>query len=75
NGIGVLGGGGGGIEEEEGMLGKPSYCPVPEVSGAKRVGELPNGTTATDLALKVTQVLREKGVVSKSGEVLGQGVA
>ncbi|MEH6975362.1 aconitase family protein, partial [Bacillus sp. JJ675] len=65
NGIGVLGWGVGGIEAEAGMLGQPSYFPVPEVIGAKLVGKLPNGTTATDLALKVTQVLREKGVVGK----------
>ena len=57
NGIGVLGWGVGGIEAEAGMLGQPSYFPVPEVIGVKLVGELPNGTTATDLALKVTQVL------------------
>ena len=52
NGIGVLGWGVGGIEAEAGMLGQPSYFPVPEVIGVKLVGELPNGTTATDLALK-----------------------
>ncbi|MCY7945455.1 aconitate hydratase AcnA [Bacillus atrophaeus] len=75
NGIGVLGWGVGGIEAEAGMLGQPSYFPVPEVIGAKLVGELPNGTTATDLALKVTQVLREKGVVNKFVEFFGPGVA
>ncbi|MGL4521079.1 MAG: aconitase family protein, partial [Bacilli bacterium] len=58
NGIGVLGWGVGGIEAEAGMLGQPSYFPVPEVVGVRLVGELPNGTTATDIALKVTQVLR-----------------
>ncbi|MDF2056030.1 aconitate hydratase AcnA [Priestia megaterium] len=75
NGIGVLGWGVGGIEAEAGMLGQPSYFPVPEVIGVKLVGELPNGTTATDLALKVTQVLRQKGVVGKFVEFFGPGVA
>ncbi|MEC1452671.1 aconitate hydratase AcnA [Bacillus haynesii] len=75
NGIGVLGWGVGGIEAEAGMLGQPSYFPVPEVIGAKLVGKLPNGTTATDLALKVTQVLRQKGVVGKFVEFFGPGVA
>ncbi|MBM7663121.1 aconitate hydratase [Bacillus mesophilus] len=75
NGIGVLGWGVGGIEAEAGMLGQPSYFPVPEVIGVKLVGDLPNGTTATDLALKVTQVLRAKGVVNKFVEFFGPGVA
>ncbi|WP_163102200.1 aconitate hydratase AcnA [Peribacillus alkalitolerans] len=75
NGIGVLGWGVGGIEAEAGMLGQPSYFPVPEVIGVKLVGELPNGTTATDLALKVTQVLRKKGVVGKFVEFFGPGVS
>jgi len=75
NGIGVLGWGVGGIEAEAGMLGQPSYFPVPEVIGVKLVGELPNGTTATDLALKVTQVLRQKGVVGKFVEFFGPGVS
>ena len=74
NGIGVLGWGVGGIEAEAGMLGQPSYFPVPEVIGVKLTGELPNGTTATDLALKVTQVLRAKGVVGKVVEFFGPGV-
>ena len=60
NGLGVLGWGVGGIEAEAGMLGQPSYFPIPEVIGVKLTGDLPNGTTATDLALKVTQVLRAK---------------
>ncbi len=59
NGLGVLGWGVGGIEAEAGMLGQPSYFPVPEVVGVKLTGVLPNGATATDLALKVTQVLRK----------------
>ncbi|WP_100331045.1 aconitate hydratase AcnA [Bacillus xiapuensis] len=75
NGIGVLGWGVGGIEAEAGMLGQPSYFPIPEVVGVKLIGELPNGATATDLALKVTQVLREKGVVGKFVEFFGPGVS
>lgn len=74
NGIGVLGWGVGGIEAEAGMLGQPSYFPIPDVIGVKLVGELPNGTTATDLALKVTQVLRARGVVNKFVEFFGPGV-
>ncbi|MGP1907622.1 aconitate hydratase AcnA [Metabacillus sp. JX24] len=74
NGIGVLGWGVGGIEAEAGMLGQPSYFPVPEVIGVKLTGKMPNGTTATDLALKVTQVLRQKGVVGKFVEFFGPGV-
>jgi aconitate hydratase len=75
NGIGVLGWGVGGIEAEAGMLGQPSYFPVPEVVGVKLTGELPNGATATDLALKVTQVLRSHGVVGKFVEFFGPGVS
>ncbi|MBS4221841.1 aconitate hydratase AcnA [Lederbergia citrea] len=75
NGIGVLGWGVGGIEAEAGMLGQPSYFPIPEVVGVKLTGELPNGSTATDLALKVTQVLRAHGVVGKFVEFYGPGVA
>ncbi|MBY0120526.1 aconitate hydratase AcnA [Bacillus sp. S/N-304-OC-R1] len=74
NGIGVLGWGVGGIEAEAGMLGQPSYFPVPEVVGVKLTGELPDGATATDLALKVTQVLRAHGVVGKFVEFFGTGV-
>ncbi|KMK76578.1 aconitate hydratase AcnA [Alkalihalobacillus pseudalcaliphilus] len=74
NGIGVLGWGVGGIEAEAGMLGQPSYFPVPEVIGVKFTGELPSGTTATDVALKVTQVLREKKVVGKFVEFFGPGL-
>lgn len=75
NGLGVLGWGVGGIEAEAGMLGQPSYFPVPEVVGVKLNGELPNGSTATDLALKVTQVLRKHGVVGKFVEYYGPGVS
>ena len=74
NGIGVLGWGVGGIEAEAGMLGQPSYFPIPEVVGVKLTGSLPEGTTATDLALKVVQVLREHGVVGKFVEFFGPGV-
>ncbi len=74
NGIGVLGWGVGGIEAEAGMLGQPSYFPIPEVIGVKMTGELPNGATATDLALKVTEELRKKGVVGKFVEFFGPGV-
>ncbi|TSI05260.1 aconitate hydratase AcnA [Lysinibacillus sp. BW-2-10] len=75
NGIGVLGWGVGGIEAEAGMLGQPSYFPIPEVIGVKLTGDLPNGATATDLALKVTQVLRARGVVNKFVEFFGPGVS
>lgn len=74
NGLGVLGWGVGGIEAEAGMLGQPSFFPIPEVIGVKLVNELPNGATATDLALKITQVLRQKGVVGKFVEFYGAGV-
>src|SRR5690606_39025383 len=75
NGVGVLGWGVGGIEAEAGMLGQPSYFPIPEVVGVKLTGELPNGATATDLALKVTQVLRSHGVVGKFVELYDPGDA
>ncbi|WP_284140053.1 MULTISPECIES: aconitate hydratase AcnA [unclassified Virgibacillus] len=74
NGLGVLGWGVGGIEAEAGMLGQPSYFPAPEVIGVKFTGSFPQGTTATDLALKVTQVLREKNVVGKFVEYFGPGL-
>src|SRR5690625_3263773 len=74
NGLGVLGWGVGGIEAEAGMLGQPSYFPAPEVIGVKFVWNFPNGTTATDLALKVTQALREKNVVGKFVEYFGPGL-
>ena len=75
NGLGVLGWGVGGIEAEAGMLGQASYFTIPEVIGVKLTGELPNGATATDLALKVTQVLRKRGVVGKFVEFFGPGVS
>ncbi|WP_042223674.1 aconitate hydratase AcnA [Oceanobacillus manasiensis] len=74
NGLGVLGWGVGGIEAEAGMLGQPSFFPAPEVIGVKFTGSFPNGTTATDLALKVTQVLRGKNVVGKFVEYFGPGL-
>lgn len=74
NGLGVLGWGVGGIEAEAGMLGQPSYFPAPDVIGVKFTGSMPNGITATDLALKVTQVLREKKVVGKFVEYFGPGL-
>src|SRR5699024_8527426 len=75
NGLGVLGWGVGGIEAEAGMLGQPSYFPTPEVIGVKFTGSFPEGTTATDLALKVVQVLREENVVGKFVEYFGPGLA
>src|SRR5699024_3972560 len=74
NGLGILGWGVGGIEAEAGMLGQPSYFPAPEVIGVKFTGSFPQGTTATDLALKVTPVLREKNVVGKFVEYFGPGL-
>ena len=74
NGIGVLGWGVGGIEAEAGMLGQPSYFPIPEVIGVRLTNSLPQGSTATDLALRVTQELRKKGVVGKFVEFFGPGV-
>ncbi|MFD1066190.1 aconitate hydratase AcnA [Oceanobacillus locisalsi] len=74
NGLGILGWGVGGIEAEAGMLGQPSFFPAPEVIGVKFTGSFPNGTTATDLALKVTQVLREQNVVGKFVEYFGPGL-
>ncbi|MGT2907136.1 aconitate hydratase AcnA [Streptococcus dentiloxodontae] len=75
NGIGVLGWGVGGIEAEAAMLGEASYFPVPDVIGVHLVGELPKIATATDLALKVTQVLRQENVVGKFVEYFGDGLS
>ncbi|MHC5217162.1 aconitate hydratase AcnA [Enterococcus sp. LJL128] len=74
NALGVLGWGVGGIEAEACMLGEPSYFPIPEVIGVRLVNELAEGATATDLALKVTQVLRETKVVGKFVEFFGPGL-
>jgi aconitate hydratase len=74
NGLGVVGWGVGGIEAEAVMLGQPIYMLMPEVIGFRMVGELPEGATATDLVLKATQMLRQKGVVDKFVEYFGPGV-
>ena len=75
NGLGVLGWGVGGIEAEAVMLGQPIYMATPEVVGFKLYGSLPDGATATDLALTVTQMLRAKGVVGKFVEFYGTGLS
>jgi aconitate hydratase len=74
NGLGVLGWGVGGIEAEAAMLGQPMSMLIPRVVGFKLGGELPEGSTATDLVLTVTQMLREHGVVGKFVEFFGPGV-
>lgn len=74
NGIGVLGWGVGGIEAEAAMLGQPSSMLIPQVVGFKLTGRLPEGTTATDLVLTVTQMLRKLGVVGKFVEFYGDGL-
>jgi aconitate hydratase len=75
NGLGVLGWGVGGIEAEAAMLGQPMSMLIPQVLGFKLSGELPEGATATDLVLTVTQLLRKKGVVGKFVEFFGPGVS
>ena len=75
NGLGVLGWGVGGIEAEAAMLGQPISMLIPRVVGFKLTGKLPDGTTATDLVLTITQMLREHGVVGKFVEFYGDGVA
>jgi aconitate hydratase len=75
NGLGVLGWGVGGIEAEAAMLGQPVSMLVPQVVGFKLTGTLPEGATATDLVLTVTQMLRKKGVVGKFVEYYGDGLA
>jgi aconitate hydratase len=75
NGLGVVGWGVGGIEAEAVMLGQPYFMLIPEVIGMKLVGELPLGTTATDLVLTVTQMLRKRGVVDKFVEFYGPGLS
>lgn len=74
NGLGVLGWGVGGIEAEAAMLGQPISMLIPEVIGFKLKGKLPEGATATDLVLTVTQMLRAKGVVGKFVEFYGDGL-
>jgi aconitate hydratase len=75
NGLGVLGWGVGGIEAEAAMLGQPMSMLIPQVLGFKLRGELPEGATATDLVLTVTELLRRKGVVGKFVEFYGPGVS
>jgi aconitate hydratase len=74
NGLGVLGWGVGGIEAEAAMLGQPMSMLIPQVVGFKLSGELPEGATATDLVLTVTEMLRRKGVVGKFVEFYGPGI-
>jgi aconitate hydratase len=75
NGLGVLGWGVGGIEAEAVMLGQPIYMLIPEVVGMKLTGTLQEGVTATDLVLRVTELLREHGVVGKFVEFYGEALA
>ena len=75
NGLGIVGWGVGGIEAEAVMLGQPIYMLVPEVVGFKVTGALPEGATATDLALRVTQILRAEDVVGKFVEFYGRGLS
>ena len=74
NGLGVLGWGVGGIEAEAAMLGQPSSMLIPQVVGLKLSGRLPEGATATDLVLTVTELLRKEGVVGKFVEFFGPGL-
>jgi aconitate hydratase len=75
NGLGVLGWGVGGIEAEAAMLGQPVTMLIPQVVGFKLTGAMPEGATATDLVLTVTEMLRERGVVGKFVEFFGDGLA
>ncbi len=75
NGLGILGWGVGGIEAEAAMLGEAVSMLVPQVVGFRLMGELPEGTTATDLVLTVTEMLRATGVVGKFVEYFGHGLA
>jgi aconitate hydratase len=75
NGLGVLGWGAGGIEAEAVLLGQPLYLLTPEVIGIRLTGALPEGATATDLVLTVTQMLRKRGVVGKFVEFTGPGLS
>jgi len=75
NGLGVLGWGVGGIEAEAAMLGQPITMLIPQVIGFRLIGSLKEGTTATDLVLTVTQMLRKKGVVGKFVEFFGTGLS
>jgi aconitate hydratase len=75
NGLGIVGWGVGGIEAEAGMLGQPVYFLTPDVIGVHMTGSLPEGATATDLVLRVTELLREAKVVGKFVEFFGEGAA
>ncbi len=75
NGLGILGWGVGGIEAEAAMLGQPMFMPQPVVIGMRTVGALPPGTTATDLVLTLTEMLRAHGVVGKFVEFFGDGLS
>src|SRR6266566_597766 len=75
NGLGVLGWGTGGIEAEAAMLGQPAYLPIPIVVGVRFIGALPAGSTATDLVLTLTEMLRKHGVVEKFVEFCGDGLS
>jgi len=75
NGLGVVGWGVGGIEAEAAMLGQPVTMLIPQVIGFRLTGSLPAGTTATDLVLTITEMLRKKGVVDKFVEFFGDGLA
>ena len=75
NGLGVVGWGVGGIEAEAGMLGQPVYFLTPEVVGVHLTGALREGVTATDLVLRVTEMLRKEKVVGKFVEFFGAGAA
>ena len=74
NGLGVLGWGVGGIEAEANMLGQPLYMLMPEVVGFELTGSIPAGSTATDMVLRVVEILREEGVVGKFVEFFGTGM-
>ncbi|HMO80969.1 MAG TPA: aconitate hydratase [Pyrinomonadaceae bacterium] len=75
NGLGIVGWGVGGIEAEAGMLGQPVYFLTPDVVGVHLSGELPSGATATDLVLRITEMLREAKVVGKFVEFFGEGAS
>jgi aconitate hydratase len=75
NGLGIVGWGVGGIEAEAGMLGQPVYFLTPDVVGVHLSGELPSGATATDLVLRITELLRKAKVVGKFVEFFGEGAA
>lgn len=75
NGLGVLGWGVGGIEAEAAMLGQPISMLVPRVVGFKLTGSIPEGVTATDVVLTITDMLRQHGVVGKFVEFYGEGIA